>query len=174
MFIWINSRDASDVVLGLICQIFDSLLIKILISICQYAILHSVDLWPNSETQKHFQTWHPPVRVLPHIKEYYEHGCHNVLNFAIRRFFSGYGLLIKWAFIVNLYLATIALNWLMNFENSTTAQAAVSLAVYAIPIETTLSDTLQYFLQTLHWDLGLFRCPHAGLSGLPGKCLLMS
>ena len=46
-----------------------------------------------SETQKHFQTWHPPVRVLPHIKEYYEHGYHNVLNFAIRRIFSGYGLL---------------------------------------------------------------------------------
>ena len=72
---------------------FDRLLKKILISICQYAILHWVDLWPNSETQKHFQTWHPPVRVLPHIKEYYKHGCHNVLNFAIRRFFSGYGLL---------------------------------------------------------------------------------
>ena len=25
-------------------------------------ILHSFDLWPNSETQKHFQTWHPHVR----------------------------------------------------------------------------------------------------------------
>ena len=23
-------------------------------------ILHSFDLWPNSKTQKHFQTWHPP------------------------------------------------------------------------------------------------------------------
>ena len=27
------------------------------------------------------------------MEEYYEHGCYNVLNFAIRRFFSGYGLL---------------------------------------------------------------------------------
>ena len=54
---------------------------------------HWVDFWPNSEAQKHFQAWHPPVRVLPYTKEYYEHGCRNVLNFAIRRIFSGNGLL---------------------------------------------------------------------------------
>ena len=31
-------------------------------------ILQSFVHWPNSETQTHFQTWHLPVRLLPHIK----------------------------------------------------------------------------------------------------------
>ena len=33
-------------------------------------ILHSFDLWSNSETQTHFQTWHPLVRLLAYIKEH--------------------------------------------------------------------------------------------------------
>ena len=73
---------------------FDILLIEVensmLIHVCYFAV---IDLSPNSEAQKHFQTLHPPVRVLIHVKEYYKHGCHNILNFAIRRMFSCLGLL---------------------------------------------------------------------------------
>ena len=53
--------------------------------------LHSVDLWPNSGTLGHFQTWHPPLSFLKHIKKHFEHGCQNVLKNANRIFFSGSG-----------------------------------------------------------------------------------
>ena len=45
-------------------------------------------------TQKHFQTWHPPVRLLAHIKEYNKHGCQSLLNFAIKS--ENKPLLSKW------------------------------------------------------------------------------
>ena len=56
--------------------------------------MHSFDLWPNSETRKHFQTRHPPVRLLAHIKEYNKHGCQILLNFAIKS--ENETLLSKW------------------------------------------------------------------------------
>ena len=51
---------------------------------CYIFILQSFDLWPNTESQKHFQTWHPPVRLLAHIKENNKHGYHILLDFAIK------------------------------------------------------------------------------------------
>ena len=57
-------------------------------------ILHSFDLRPNSETQKHFQTWHPPVWLSAHIKKYNKHGCQILLNFAIKS--ENKPLLSKW------------------------------------------------------------------------------
>ena len=47
-----------------------------------------------SETQKYFQTWHPPIRLLPHIKEYNKHGCQSLLNYAIKS--ENKPLLSKW------------------------------------------------------------------------------
>ena len=35
----------------------------------------------------HFQTWHPPLSFLKHIKIYFEHGCQNVLKNANMIFF---------------------------------------------------------------------------------------
>ena len=49
---------------------------------------------PNSETLKHFQTWHLPVRLLAHIKEYNKHGCQIIFNFAIKS--ENKPLLFKW------------------------------------------------------------------------------
>ena len=43
-------------------------------------VFHSLDRWPNSETQKHFQTWHSHVRLLPYINEYNKPGCHILPN----------------------------------------------------------------------------------------------
>ena len=68
---------------------FDRLLVNILIVICQYAIFCTeltVDLILRLKS-----IFRLPynVRVLPHMKEYCEHGCHNVLNFAIRRILFG-------------------------------------------------------------------------------------
>ena len=53
-----------------------------------YNNLHSDDLWPNSGTLGHFQTWHPPLYFLKHIKIHFEHGCQNVLKNADRIFFQ--------------------------------------------------------------------------------------
>ena len=36
----------------------------------------------------HFQTWHPPLSCLKHIKIHFEHGCQNVLKNANRIFFQ--------------------------------------------------------------------------------------
>ena len=36
----------------------------------------------------HFQTWHPPLSFLKHIKIHFEHGCQNVLKNANRFFFQ--------------------------------------------------------------------------------------
>ena len=45
-----------------------------------YKNVHSVYLLSNSENLGHFQTWHPPIYFLKHIKLHYEHGCQNVLE----------------------------------------------------------------------------------------------
>ena len=68
-----------------------------------YRNLHLVDLWPNSGTLGHFQTWHPPLSFLKHIKIHFEHGCQNVLKHANRIFFQaldGQLLHVSWTYII--------------------------------------------------------------------------
>ena len=60
-----------------------------------YKNLHSVDLWPNSGTLGHFQTWHPPIFFLKHIKIHFEYACQNVLKMPTD-FFSGSGWPTIW------------------------------------------------------------------------------
>ena len=64
----------------------------------------------------HFQTWHPPLCVLPHIKEYYEHECHNVFNFAIRRIFLGCGLLTTKVSMIWSLIFFPGLSWVSNLD----------------------------------------------------------
>ena len=57
-----------------------------------FCTLLTIDI--KCETLKHFQIWHPLVRLLAHIKEYNKHGCHILLNFAIKS--ENKRLLSKW------------------------------------------------------------------------------